>query len=853
MKRVTISVQHLADFSRHPVWLMVVVWPLGGSLVAEAQPKKEPSAAVQMGSAAGTRRYRSGAWGVVGVSAVNPTNEAAELLAAVYFADDPTFQFGRKIWVPAQSILSSTCPIFIPESRDRDATHVNVVSVSVDQADGTDAHGRSHSEAMDQSKPLIVNNDQVAVGILGDFKRLKPEPNEPPFYTGPDVASPFLDDAVYDLVLTAMLSEGLSRRLSVLNAWELPADAACLDTIDVLVLCSDRLADDPDATALVRNWVLGGGYLWVLLDDVEQESVSEVLGDVFTPVVVDRVKLTELQIEDSFAEQQIEEGTSLEFDEPVAFARVVPGDVTVTDTVDGWPAAFWLPFGDGKVFCTTLGPRAWFRPITSDDAKPQGINEGFPLVARKPLARFASHCFSGQRAESFDVAAMEPFLAKQIGYRIIGREFVTIILAIFCGVLCVVGTGLWRIGRLDRLLWVGPAAAAGASLVFLGVAAMARNSVPPTVAIWQRVTFEPGVATGQARGLTSLYNPEVCDSEIGATRGGLLIPDMTAMRGERRRMVWTDEGRWHWEDLKLPPGVRTAPTEHVVHLEETVECRARFGPSGLIGSVAPLPFKGIEDAVIATPGQVALATRIRTDGSFDSGAGDVLARDEFVPDTWLSDVQQRRTDVYRLVLKRRPDGIDSARPVLHFWTDPLDAGFEFPQTNRLGSALISMPIQMDRSIAGSEVTVPSPFIPFRGIIGPDGSRPASFNSLTKKWGELAIAATEWLRFQMPETVLPLELSQATVSLDIRAPSRLVEILCLRDGAPVVVNELTHPIGTFETVLDRPAVLQLDEQGGVAIGIRVSSEESADSEDLMGQATWKVESLQMSIVGTVRGD
>ena len=602
MKRVTISVQHLPDFSSHPVWLVVVVWLLGASLVAETRSAEKPRAAVQMGSSAGTRRYRSGAWGVVGVSAVNPTDEAAELLAAVYFADDPTFQFGRKIWVPAQSILSSTCPILVPELRDPDATHVSVVAVPIDQADGTDAHGLSHSEAMSRAKPLIVSKDLVTVGILGDFKRLEPERNDPPFYTGSDSESPFLDDAVYDLVLTAMQSAGLSRRLSVLNAWELPAGTACLDAMDVLVLCSDRLADDPDATALVRNWVLGGGYLWILLDGVEQESASEILGDAFTSVVVDRIKLTELQIEDHLAVQQTEAEPALEFDEPVAFARVVPGDVTVTDTVDDWPAAFWLPFGDGKVFCTTLGPRAWIRPAAPDDPKPQGIYEGAPFVAREPLERFASHCFSGLRAELFDVADMEPFLTKQIGYRILGREFVAITLAMFCGGLCAVGAWLWRLGRLDRLLWVGPVAAAATSFVFLAVAAMARNSVPPTAALWQRVTLEPGVATGQARGLTALYNPEVCDSEMGATRGGLFVPDMTAMRGERRRMVWTDEGEWHWEDLKLPPGVRTAPTEHVVHLEETVDCRARFGPSGLIGSVTPLPFKGIEDAVIAMPG-----------------------------------------------------------------------------------------------------------------------------------------------------------------------------------------------------------------------------------------------------------
>jgi hypothetical protein len=123
----------------------------------------------------------------------------------------------------------------------------------------------------------------------------------------------------------------------------------------------------------------------------------------------------------------------------------------------------------------------------------------------------------------------------------------------------------------------------------------------------------------------------------------------------------------------------------------------------------------------------------------------------------------------------------------------------------------------------------------------------------REWGETKLAATEWLRFQIPESVLPIELERAVVSLTIRAPSRSVEILGVADGQPVVVTELTHPIGTYRSILDRQDLLQLDNRGGLVIAVRVGKEESADPLDLMAQASWKIESVGMDIVGKVKGE
>ncbi len=842
------------SFSRHPFCLFIVAWLLWGSAAADgARAAESGRPSIRMGSVDGVRRYRPGMWSVVAVEAVNPTDEATELFAAVYFTGTPTLQYGRKVWVPGNSRLRTTCPIRVPDSSAHGESHVSLVSVPVDPADGADVLGGSHVEAVAKSRPLILTDEPLAVVILGEFDSSLAVGRELPFHTGLEVAPEAPDDPIYEVVLAGKLDQGLSRRMSSLNAWKLPADSACLDAVDIVVLCSDRPASDPDATTLIRDWVLRGGHLWIMLDEMESDSVSAILGDAFTSVVVDRVKLTELEIEDVRVDVPPEESTILEFEDPVSFVRVVPGDVTVTDRVDDWPAAFWQPFGAGRVFFTTLGAQAWCRPATPDDPRPQGSPRTAFSVPRGPLRRLAEQCFSVHRAEPVDVAAVKPFLAKQIGYRILSREVVAAVLATFCVVLGVAGTWFWRIGRLDRLLWVGPLAAAGTSLVFLGVAVTARTSVPATVAIWQRVTFEPGVATGRACGLASLYNPDTCDSEMGAERGGIFVPDMTAMGGQRRRMMWTDEGVWYWGGLELPPGERTAPFEHILSLEETVDCRASFGPSGLTGVFGPAPFQGLSDAVIALPNQPLLATKIHADGSFSSGVSHVLASDEFVAGTFLSDVQQGRVDVYRLLLERRSEGNLDTRPMLYVWADPVDGGLVFPQANRLGSALISVPVQVEVSREGTEVTVPAPFIPYRGVVGPDGSRPTAYGQYRHEWMELKTAANEWLQFQLPEAILPFELTRAEISLDIRAPSRSVEILGLKAGSSVVVKSLSYPIGTYQVVLDQPELLQLDDDGGLRIGIRVGSEETEDPTDLMTQASWKIESLQMNVVGKVLGE
>ncbi len=804
-----------------------------------------------MGPPVGARRYRPGVWGLVEVLAVNTTDQAAETESVLRFADDTTLQYGRRVLVPAHSTLRSTCPILVPADLPSDTRYVEFLTEQVEPPPSDRAKNRTEQDVQLSAQRLLLDHDTPAVGIIGDLRDVQPPPDEGPFYTGRAEALPVPDDAVYEMVIAAKRFRNLSRRISDFAAEDLPAAQGCLDVLDVLVLSTDRLASDPGGIAAVRDWVLGGGHLWILLSEVQSDTVSAIMGEAFGTQTVDRVQLTQLEMHNARTDQAYEMNEQLTFEQPVGFVRVIARDAVVTDTVDGWPAAFWQPFGAGQVFFTTLDPAAWLRPATWRDPPPRDPGEETPYFPREPLKCLALECFVQREPARLDIEALQPILTEQIGYRIISRWGVTAILALFCLVLLVSGLWFYRAGRTERLMWAIPLAAIGTSLVFLAIGIATKKSVPPTAATITQVVFQPGVNAAHASGLIALYNQDACDERVGGTRGGIFFPDMTSMTGRRRRMTWTDEGAWHWSDLELPAGVRTAPFDYRMPLDKIVDCRAQFGPQGLQGSLGPLPYASLQDAIIAHPYHRALALRMRDDGTFTAGQDDVLPPGIFLAETWLNDAQRRRQVIYERLLVAPPENYGVLTPpLLYAWTDATDMGFIFPQTQRLGSTLLSIPVRLEKTPPGTRVAIPAPFVPYQAVPGPDGKPPTAYANLMHHWVETRLGVTEQLRFQMPATVLPLSVDRATLSLTVRAASRSLTIFAFHQDDPVPVLTLSHPIGSYSVAVDRAELLQLDADGGLRLAISVSDDESATPSDQMSQASWHIASLQLEVNGTV---
>ncbi len=821
---------------------------------ASAQPAATNEVSCTMGAAAGARRYRAGEWGVVEFRAVNQTDKMADVQAVMRFVDDPTIEFSRRASLLPHSVLRSTCPVLVPGSIDVNRRNIEFLTERILPPRKLDPQKKlTPQEVLMRAQPILLDHEDPTVGMVADLQRIRPRGYGGSFHTGLAAAPPDLDYSIYEMVLAAKRARNLSRRVSAFDPGELPADPACLDVLDVLVLSSDRLATDPAGLATVRDWVLGGGRLWIMLQDVQLETVSAVMGDAFACEVVDRVELTSVTVHNALVTVFNEQDEQMEFEEPVPFVRVIPEGVITTYIVNDWPAAFWQPFGAGRVYFTTIGPNAFMRPATARDRPPRSREDETAFFPRNSLDDLADDCLGARDSPPLKDDALKPFLSQQIGYRILTAGTVLAILTGFCAALILAGWWFQRAGHLERLLWAAPFAAAVFALVFLGLGTATKRAVPPTVATITRVVFEQGVGEAHTSGLIALYNQDANSERLGATRGGIFFPDMAALGGRNRRITWTGEDAWHWDSLELPAGVRTAPFQRPLPLDKAVDCRAQFGPDGLQGYVGPLPLRGLEDVMIAMPYQNALAVSLDDDGVFHARCGDVLAPGEFMSESLLSDEQVRRKYIYDQLLGGNSASDSRSRPLLYGWADPLDTGFVFPQPNRRDSTVFSTPLQLQRSPPGTEVRIPSPFISYRAVKGPDGLPPVAYANLMHEWIEFKLATTEWLRFQLPAVVLPLKLSRARLSINVRAASRSLEILTLVDNELVVVTKLSHPIGLYHCTIDRPEQLQLDDDGGLRIAVRVSDDEAADPTDQMTQAAWRIEQLQLEVTGSVQGD
>ena len=820
------------------------VFVAGAPTAAEEQSPGEPAVSASVGPAAGIHRLRPETWGLVRLNALNGGDRPADVLVTMYFSGDPSLQYARQLWLPARSKRYAWCPLRPPASTRPQApeagemappgpaperTQAEVKSLVFDRSGSGEEFVRDRTEPLFGSRLLPIHHGRMTTAVVTDRGAGgRPEAWE--------------DYDVLELVSALRKSAELSPLVVDLCEDFLPPVEEALDGLDQLVLASDRLADDPAARAAVRHWLLAGGRLWVVLDRVEPETVELLLGEAFRCRVVDRVGLTRVALEGVARDAKNSGGPPRDFEQPVDLVRVLAPDVEVVFEVGGWPAAFWQRVGRGEVLFTTLGAAGW--------ADSPG---GGPLsVVGEPL-EFLGLRLTGRRDRPLvKPAEWEAYLTEQIGYRIVARRFVVGMLGAFCLVL--LGTGAWlgRRNRLERMAWIGPLAAAIATLALAVTGSLARHRVPPTVAVAQLAQVDPRSHDLRFTGLLAMYHGEPSRGPLGVRRGGLFFPDMAGLGSTTRRIVWTDLDRWHWERLRLPVGVRTAPFTYATKLARPIEARAAFGPDGLTGTLNAVPFGDLADAIITTRARGVLSVALETDGRWRAGVGDVLAAGQFVAARVLNDEQRRRQAIYAQMLDRGLPGDFADRPMLFAWAHPLDMQFTFPdQAARAGSALLAVPLEIERTPPGTRVVVPSPFLDCRSVRGPLREPSAVYSNATHDWIELRTAAEAYLRFQVPEKLLPIRLDRARLMLRINAPSRKVQLLARRGQAWVSLSSWNGPVGGLPLEITDPALLELDERGGLLLGIRVGGDGSSgdpnDVVNLVGSA-WRIDAIELDVMG-----
>jgi len=816
--------------------------PFGGSSRADDPPARPRVNTV--GGMLGVRPY---------IAVVNPTGRDVTVLVSSSIKGTPHDQYARRYWVPAGAVRRGWQHLYLPQELGENPKSIEVESTAYDQTDGANVPLSDRSGKRRHSNLLPVSDRPTTTAAIGNLPRSRSQAGAWERDRKTDWQSVLREEkAAEDAVEACVFNRFMSKRTATLDHESLPPTATALDGLRHLVLYNDLIADDVAAMTAVRRWLQNGGRLWIMVDRVKQSTVERLLGDVVPYQTVDRVELSTVQLKSGDKDRWEEDERPREFEQPIPLVRVLVSGVEVPHTVDGWPASFLQRCGNGRIIYTTLGMRAWLRPAGDLSRRTDGPKPEF--LPREPLERLTSELFGFPTPSQLRPEPFEEYLTQQIGYEIVDRNLVVLVLGAFCAGLLLTALWLRRAGRLERMRWIGPGWAVAAAAVLTGMGSHSRQSVPETVVVAQLVEAAANSEEATARGLIAVYRQDGSESTVGMDRGGLLQTDFVKRAGTTRRMLWTDLDGWHWDDLPVPPGVQQTRFRFAANIGRPLRASARFGPDGLNGTLDTGPFREPADAVVTTATRLAVGVRLGENGTFVSGPDQSLAPGVFVTGGLLSDEQRRRQEVYRKLWRTKQNVPVVERPTLLVWTQPIDMGFQISgEQRRAGSALLSIPLRLERTPPATRVRIPAAFLPYERVLDPDGrTLTARYQNARREWVEGTGPSRTWLRVQLPPEVRPLAVDRAVVRLHFEGPPRRLDVAGAVDKKAVILASVEKPSGEVRIPITRSDVLQLDPRGGLVLGLFVGENEQSNAKRLDTTRTgplWRIQYVLIDVEGT----
>ncbi|MCO8124612.1 hypothetical protein NHH03_22935 [Stieleria sp. TO1_6] len=820
-------------------------------------------------SPTGVQRFAKGKWAAMSAVGINPSDQDTEEVVSVYLGDHPDLQFSRRFWLPAHSKRQTWLPIQIPPATPlRDQQITSSMMRIVDSGDG-EVFTENRLGMPLTKRSLMLTNAEINTGLI----------LEPPQWDGSGMSESSRAD-LYTMLYAARDSAiNSSLELSLVNFRSdfLPPTHRSLDALDQMVIADDHLKHDTSGLLQLRQWLRDGGRIWIMLDRVASASVQTLLGDDMTFSTVDRVQWNDFQIEAGADRPgQPFESESWSSEIPVEMVRVMGDFNEVSFQINGMPAAFWQPVGRGEVLFTTASTRAWMQP----DQTPG-----------RALYELSQRFFEPRMKAPRSGPAMIPMLDQEIGYQIPQRWIAGLVLGI--NALLILGFGCWWAfqRRLERMAILIPVSALTSAVLMILVGNHYAKSVPSTVATGQVVRVFDATDQAEVSTVHSVYSSDAGDLALKSNSGTLTLPLNLGDASQHQRLVWNDDQSSQSIGLTQPPGVvRHFFSDSTVLLDQPLKLRGTFDAKGFRGKLQGLGDRKWEDAVIvASPGPataVVADPSERAPSSQDSAdqpatlvatTDNLLAPDQFISGALLSDTQRMRQEFYRRVFatpEEQPFGRETS---LLIWTDPLDLGDQFADRfARRGTALLSVPIQIDTPVPDADFQVPATFIRTETFAGHRGVS-FVFNPRTGRWLSQLTKPTETeLLFRFPAELATMTLKQVRLKIKLNAPSRSLIVQAMVDGQPTTVYEQSDPSGTIEFTIDRADALQWHRDHGLwlSIGIsktqqQVASATTDPADDLDSPAdgnaavigetkeiestTWQIDFIQMEAVGRIESD
>ena len=789
----------------------------------------------------GSYPFVPGHWSDLHLRLENSGNAPHDLLCTSYFEASANLQYGRQVWLPPHARLTLSHPALIPTTPQGDATSINVNSLLIDRSSGSEVLLKTEAEQLRHDRTLLLTQPSRITGVVydgnGDVDVLK---------------------EVMNLVVACRVTQVLTNKVTMLADDFLPSDENSLRYLDHLVIADNRLTDDYAALAAVRRWLHGGGRLWVMLDRVKPEILERLLGDDFQGHVSDRVSLTSIRVDSAptFQYPEGQPGETVTYDDPVNMSRLVVSGMKVLNTVDGWPAAMTMPYGEGRLVITTLGPRAWIKPTPANTPVPKDPQMRTAYVPRTPMSELSTLIMAKRESPLLMNADVESLAREYISYKIPGRPLIASAMSGFLVTLLLAGISLWWFQRLEHFGWIGSLLAAIASLLFLGIGQSSRQGVPPTEASFELAQAISGTDDIRRHGAVAVYRTEPVQAPIQTHQGGVIGTDQKNLDGVTVRMITTDLREFRLEGLPQPSGMKLFSESTSRSNPQRYEARATFNEQGVVGRVAGNTGAGADMLLATRFGR--MGVKMSAEGTWTGGVDDIFVADQYLAASFLGTEQERRRRILETLFSEKNWSNVLQRPKLLVWLKDWPPGFEFGDgLTRVGQTLLVLPVDITRPPVGTQMQIPAPLIRFGNRRPPDGSAPnGCWDENLGEFQSRTSPCTTWLGFQIPSTLLPAKLSKVSFTIKVSGAIGQIEILSFQNNAVVSLQKLTNPVGTVQAEISDVSALNLNEAGDLIIGIKAGDPAKAASSGevattKVGQTVdyWKIESLGLNVWAT----
>ncbi len=790
---------------------------------------------------------------------INKSKEDKEALILSYYKTESKKQFGRKIWLPADSEMSFEFSMG-PLDKVEENKSIDIQSILYDTTNGKREVIKTKEGRAFYSSKFRTSFKEKRLAMIG----YSPEEISVPLPRYITLHSPLADFELFTK-LVRFMQRSRTLNYETISSGILPASEDAYNSLKYLIIAGDQITYDAAGCKALRNWIENdGGKLWIFVDRVSESTISSLLGETNLVQEVERTQYNNIIFEAGLANTEKITELMHSHEKPINFVKVITDPKNVLYTVNGWPAAFMKNIGKGSILFTTLGPRGWTRKLKKNEPSPNGKNSELPIPtdALKTLNFLWSESIEDN---SFEVATLKKQLEEKIGHSILPRSKIIMILGSFCGSLFIIGIFLKLFKKTSYFGLIGPVVSIGIGGFLINLGSSSQHSVPATIATYQFATAIEETNDLAMSGLVSIYYPKTYQDTIGINRGGRFQFDQLA-KIDGQKLIQTDLDSWIFEDLSMPAGsVQTTSFEIVKSLSQPLVAKGLFGPEGLSLKVESEMFNQFEDSIIITPQSRMLRAESSTGGNFKASPEFVLQDKVYIPSSgFMSTSQQRHDKIYSEYLTKpiSKDDLDTkvkgvpkalqGKDILLTWTTPVDTNFELQKNAKIvGDLLVALPIAYQKTAPGTKVSIPAPLISYQSVQSKnkDQAKSAAYSNQSREWNSIPTRAETILRFQLPESVLPMEIEKVNLKFQIKAPTRELKIEGFRNGQKETLQTINSPNGVHTYAISQKDLLNLDDKGGFLLVINIGS--SDQDSNAQTKLNWKIDFLELEVFGTTQ--